>query len=328
MIAGPVEMIDCLNGRYTGTVAGDVREGLSATQKYIPSKYFYDEKGSKLFEEICQLPEYYPTRTELSILKRIAPKLMKGFAHRDLVELGSGANLKIRTLLDAVDDANRATLRYVPVDISQSAVIEASEDLLRQYPGLEVLGVLADFTSQMDVVPRERPKMICFLGSTIGNMETDERSVFLAAIAECMGEKDSLLMGFDMLKSRSTLEAAYNDSRGVTAEFNKNILKVVNEAVDGDFDPDAFEHIAFLNEHRSRIEMHLRAKRDCIVRLRSIGMDVSFSKDETIHTENSRKFAPGEIERMAKGAGLKIREWFSDPDGWFSLVLMEREGQA
>ena len=317
-----VETLNYMDGRYKNDIARDAQQGLTALQKYIPCKYFYDAHGSKLFEYICRLPEYYPTRTELSILREIAPELMGTFAHKDLVELGSGASLKIRVLLNAAGESNRTTLRYIPVDISVSAVIEASKDLLEQYPELQVLGVVADFTCQLDVLPTERPLMFCFLGSTIGNMGGDESMSFLQTVSKNMRLDDRLLVGFDMVKSRETMEAAYNDSKGVTAEFNKNVLNVLNSELKANFDLSHFDHLAFFNEAESRIEMYLRANRDVLVKLESLDMEVEFKKGETIHTENSKKFTKKSIEDMVKPAGLSIQNWYSDPDGWFSLVLM------
>jgi len=322
-----VETLNYLDGEYKNDIGKEIREGLSALQKYIPCKYFYDARGLKLFEEICQLPEYYPTRTEISILRVIAPELMETFADKDIVELGSGANLKIRILLDAVDKSIRATLRYIPVDISESAVIETSRDLLERYPELQVLGIVADFTSQLDVIPTERPLMFCFLGSTIGNMGEDETISFLQSISENMKPDDRLLVGFDMVKTRETVEAAYNDSKGVTAEFNKNILNVLNNELNANFDPSHFDHLAFFSEDYDRIEMHLRANRDISVKLKAIDLETEFKKDETIHTENSRKFTGKSIKDLASRAGLSIQNWYSDPAGWFSLVVMIRDPQ-
>ena len=317
-----VETLNYLDGKYKNDIAREIREGLSASQKYIPCKYFYDTRGSKLFEEICQLPEYYPTRTEISILRDIAPELMRTVAHKDLVELGAGANLKIRILLNAVGKSSRATLRYIPIDISQSAVIGASHGLLERYPELQVLGIIADFTSQLDVIPTERTLMFFFLGSTIGNMEQDEAISFLQSISENMKPDDGLLVGFDMVKTRETVEAAYNDSKEVTAEFNKNILNVLNNELNANFNPSHFDHLAFFNEDCNRIEMHLRANRDISVKLNAIDLETEFKKGETIHTENSRKFTKKSIEDIASRAGLSIQNWYSDPAGWFSLVVM------
>ena len=317
-----VEMLNYLDGQYRSDIAGDIREGLTASQKFIPCKYFYDAHGSKLFEKICRLPEYYPTRTEMSILSGIAPELMKSFVHKDLVEFGPGANWKICILLDAADRSNRATLRYIPVDISESALLKASQDLCKRYPELQVLVVVADFTSQLDVLPAERPAMFCFLGSTIGNFEEDECIEFLQSISKIMKPDDRLIVGFDMVKAREIIEAAYNDSLGITSEFNKNVLNVLNNRLNANFDPFLFDHLAFYNKDYDRIEMHLKAKCDISVNLKSIELEVEIERGETIHTENSRKFTKKSIEDMAGRAGLSIKNWYSDPDAWFSVVLM------
>lgn len=321
-----VETLNYLDhdAKYKNDIAREIREGLTASQKYIPCKYFYDKRGSKLFEEICQLPEYYPTRTEISILKDIAPELMGTFAHKDLVELGSGANLKIRILLGSVDESVRATIRYIPVDISESAVIEASLDLLERYPELQVLGIIADFTSQLDVIPTERPLVLCLLGSTIGNLEQEEAIEFLRSISRSMKLGDILLVGFDMVKARVTMEAAYNDNKGLTAEFNKNILNVLNNELNANFDLSCFDHVAFFNEDHNRIEMYLRVNHDNRVELKSIDLELEFKRGETIHTENSRKFTAESIKNLAARAGFSIENWYSDPVDWFSLVVMMR----
>ena len=315
-------VVNHLDGQYRNMIAGDIIAGLSAGQRYIPSKYFYDAQGSKLFEDICRLPEYYPTRTEMAILKKITPGLMEGFANRDLVELGAGSNWKIRILLEAAGESGRATLRYIPVDISQTAVIEATKGLAEDYPELETFGVVADFTSQLAYLPNHRARMYCFLGGTIGNMGNEESINFLHEIARNMNLGDTLLIGFDMMKPPGILETAYNDSRGITGQFNRNILNVINNELNANFDQSHFDHIAFFNEDSSRIEMHLQVNRDCSVRIDGIDMQVNFDKGETIHTENSHKFTREMIERMAGQSGLSVQNWYSDSRGWFSLVLM------
>jgi len=319
-----LKVLNYLDGKYQHDVAKDVRDGLVASQKHIPCKYFYDARGSKLFEDICSLPEYYLTRMEVSILRDIAPGLMETFAHKDIVELGSGSNWKIRILLDAAGEYNRSTLRYIPVDISHAAVMEAARGLLEIWPRLEVLGIVADFARQLEVIPTERPIMYCFLGSTIGNLSDHESVSFLRTISDSMKTGDSLLIGFDMAKPRKIVEAAYNDSQGITSEFNKNALNVMNCALRADFNPSYFD-LAFFNEEHSRIEMHLKANCDFSVKLKSIGMEVEFKDGETIHTENSTKYTTASIERMASQAGLSIENWYSDHGGWFSIVKMMRD---
>ena len=318
-----IKTINHLDGRYHNDIIRDIHEGMSAPQKYIPSKYFYDARGSKLFEEICRLPEYYLSRTEASILRNNACELMRMSAHKDLVELGSGADWKIRLLLDAIGKDDRATLRYIPMDISESAIIESSECLGKRYPELDVLGVIADFTCQLDTLPSERAKMLCFLGSTIGNLNEQESISLLRSISESMREEDTLLLGFDMLKDKVILEDAYNDSQNITAEFNKNVLKVLNNELDADFELSCFDHLAFFNQTHNRIEMHLIANCDCSVNIESIGMEVEIKRGESIHTENSRKFTRQNIEDMGHQADLSIQNIYTDPRQWFSLAVME-----
>lgn len=315
-----IELLNFLEKNYESSIGEDIRQGLSARKKFIPCKYLYDKRGSQLFEDICRLPEYYPTRTELAILKERAPEIMQSFQRSDLIELGSGSNRKIRILLDAAGRTNRATIRYIPVDISEAAVIDAASGLREEYPELHMLCIVADFTSQMDRIPRDRPHLILFLGSTIGNFSSDERISFLENISENMDESDRLLLGFDMIKSKETMEAAYNDSRGITAKFNKNILRVLNRELEANFNPADFEHITFFNDEQSRIEMHLQAKDELTVQIGSIDMELTLKRGETIHTENSRKFSREDIEQLAYTARLQIQNWYTDIDEWFSLV--------
>jgi L-histidine N-alpha-methyltransferase len=323
-----VRVLNPLDSRYKAGISHDAQVGLTASEKWIPCKYFYDSRGTELFEEICTLPEYYPTRTELSILRTIAPSVMSGFVHGDLVELGSGDTTKIRTLLDASCRHNRCSIRYIPVDISQSAIARACDDLLSLYPGLQVLGIVADFTCQLEAIPIEHPSIVFFLGGTIGNMEPAESMSFLRNMACILGPDDKVMVGFDMAKDQCLLETAYNDSRGVTARFNKNILRVLNSELQADFDETDFDHLAFFNHAESRIEMHLVANRHVQVSIRSIGLEIDMKKGETIHTENSRKFTRENIGEMAAQAGLHVQEWYSDSSKWFSLVLMGRNGVA
>lgn len=315
-----IEIRSHLDSSFRSEIIKDVSTGLNASRKSIPSKYFYDERGSQLFEEICDLPEYYPTRTEMSILKLSAPIIMKSFDRGDIVELGSGANWKIRMLLDAAGPSKLSGLRYIPVDVSETALTEASEELLKIYPELEVLGIVADFTLHMDAVPCDRRKLIFFLGSTIGNFNEKKREEFLKLVAGTMNERDSFLVGFDMLKPEATIEAAYNDTRGVTSEFNKNILRVINRELNADFKPSHFDHVAFFNRDRERIEMHLRANRKTTVNIDDLELELNIDKDETIHTENSCKFSRDGVRHLVKKSGLDIMNWYSDDKGWFSLT--------
>lgn len=300
----------------------DLAAGLTARQKTIPCKYFYDAQGSMLFEAICRLPEYYPTRTEMALLKEVAPGLAGTLNHKDLVELGSGADRKIGILLRAATPDTWATLRYIPVDISASAVMNSSLNLKARFPELTVTGMVTDFTSPLEALPTDRPTMFLFLGSTIGNFDEAESVVFLSNIAAVMKPEDTLLIGFDMVKPLPIIEAAYNDTQGVTSEFNKNILRVVNKELMANFNPAGFDHLAFFNENHSRIEMHLKANQDQTVRIGAMNMALEIKEGETLHTENSRKFTKESIERMASLAGLTIQDWHQDSSQWFSLVSM------
>jgi L-histidine N-alpha-methyltransferase len=302
----------------------DVRDGMTSPQKFIPSKYLYDARGSWLFEKICCVPEYYPTRTEMSILDQRGEDVMGFFddGEGDLVELGSGANWKIRRLLGALDSKQVRRVRYVPVDISEACLEEACEDLLDHYEGLNVLGIVADFTRHMDVIP-DGKKLILFLGSTIGNFTEAESVTLLRNVGENMGPEDRLLLGMDMVKPRKVLEQAYNDSEGFTRRFNLNILSHLNQRLRADFQPEDFEHLAFFNEAESRIEMHLRARRDHTIHIHDLSLEVPFQKGETIHTESSRKYTRGAATECFKQAGLTVDEWYGDPKGWFSLIQLK-----
>jgi L-histidine N-alpha-methyltransferase len=309
-----------LQESYRTSIAKDAFRGFTAAQKFIPSKYFYDFRGSQLFEDICNLPEYYPTRTEISILKHAAPKMMHSFAHGDIVELGSGANRKIRIFLDSAGKVRLPLLRYIPVDVSESALKEASEELRTIYPDLAVLGIIADFTLHMDAIPCDNPRMIMFLGSTIGNFDEKMQKHFLKLVAGSMNPDDRFVVGFDMIKPRETMEAAYNDSRGITSQFNKNVLHVLNRELNADFRLSQFEHVAFFNDEKERVEMHLRARRETVVTINDLELELTIEKDETIHTENSCKFSTSRVEEMVSEAGLTINEWYFDSKKWFSLA--------
>ena len=304
-------------------IARDVRLGLSAKQKYLPSKYFYDARGSILFDRICRLPEYYPTRTELSLLREKATLLVRDFEKGDLVELGSGANWKIRAVLNAMGRERRASSRYVAVDVSESALMNAGLELQRLHPELSVLAVVADFTKDLHCLPDDRPKILFFFGSTIGNLNAEETEIFLDQIRGCLKPGDRFVLGTDLVKSVTVLEAAYNDSQGVTAEFNKNILRVLNRELDANFVLSEFDHHAFFNRQQERIEMHLRANRDTEVEIRKLGATIRFGRGETVLTEICRKFRRRTVERTMRKAGLRIRGWHTDPRGWFALAEIE-----
>ena len=315
-----IEIRNYLHKSFCNVIAKDVLLGFTASQKFIPSKYFYDARGSQLFEEICCLPEYYPTRTEISIIKHAAFQILMSFPRGDIVELGSGGNRKIRIFLEAAGRERLSQFRYIPVDVSEAALREASEELQNLYPEVEIVGIVADFILHMDKIPNNNPRLIMFLGSTIGNFNESLQSNFLRSIARIMKSHDRCVIGFDMIKSRKTLEAAYNDTQGITSEFNKNVLNVINRELNADFKTSHFEHVAFYNDEKERVEMHLRANKDTVVNIHDLEMEVTIAKDETIHTENSCKFSKSRIEKMVTESGLNIIEWYFDSKGWFSLV--------
>jgi L-histidine N-alpha-methyltransferase len=305
-------------------LSNDVLTGLTAEQKCLPSKYFYDERGSMLYKQICKLPEYYLTCTELSIIEEKSEAIMEPFNRGDLVELGSGANWKISKLIDAVNEKVE-NIRYVPVDVSESALIAASEDLLTNYPRLRVLGIVADFTCHLHVViPNDSFKLILFFGSTIGNLSETASDDFLHSVANSMTAEDRFLIGLDMIKPKTILEAAYNDTQGVTSAFNKNVLQVINRELHADFDPSVFEHLAFFNEDKEQVEMHLEANQKTTVEIKDLDLSVELEKGETIHTEICRKFSEENAMKMFSDVGLKVERWFTDSKKWFSLVELVR----
>lgn len=314
------EVVSLISKKYRDDLKKDVLEGMTAPEKFIPSKYFYDAYGSVLFETISSLPEYYLTRTELSILKNSAAFIMENFLEGDVVELGSGANGKVRILLDEAYKSHQADVRYVPIDVSESAIIKISRELLDVYPLLTVFGIVADFTGYIEKIPSARNKLFLFLGSTIGNFSEKEGIDFLKNIARSMKSNDRFLLGIDMVKRKEILELAYNDYRGVTSEFNKNILTVINRELDANFHLDHFKHAAFFNMEKRQIEMYLEANRRTSAEIKALGLSVELKKGEAIRTEISRKFRKEDAEKMIGEAGLRINRWFTDCKGWFSLV--------
>jgi L-histidine N-alpha-methyltransferase len=315
-----------LRERAEKQIAEDVRRGLSARRKTLPSKYFYDARGSRLFEQISGLPEYYQTRIEMSILRDNATILTENFHNGDLVELGSGANWKIRRLLESMGRSRLSQTRYVPVDVSQTALVAASKGLLKLYPELTVMGIVGDFTKHLPQLPCGRMKLILFFGSTIGNLSITESRSFLAEVASTLCPGDRFLLGLDMIKPMEVLNAAYNDSQGVTEQFNKNVLYVINRELGADFNTDDFEHLAFYNPQLERVEMHLRAIRPLLVEIADLELSVSFEAGETVLTEISRKFSRNSAARMVQEAGLSIARWHSDPNEWFSIAEIVSPG--
>ncbi len=306
------------------TLEDDVRCGLTTTPKSLPPKYFYDRAGSLLFERITELPEYYPTRTEAALLGNIAPTLVRQFFHGDIVEIGAGSSGKTRTVLDALN-GNRRQIRYVPFDVDRLTLETSAARLLREYPGLSVHAVVGDFERHLGLVPPATgPRLVLFLGSTIGNLDPPDRQRFLAGVRGLLrGADDRFLLGIDLVKDVKVLEAAYDDAAGVTREFNRNILRVVNRAVDGNFHPEAFRHVAFYNDAASRIEMHLVADSAQEVRLGRLDLAIPFPAGEDIWTESSYKFTLAGVDTMLREAGLGLVEWHVDPANYFALALAQ-----
>lgn len=311
-----------LDANAAATMARDVRAGLCAYPKELLPKYFYDERGSGLFEQITELPEYYPTRAERQILdQRSAEILDTAGCPETLVELGSGAATKTRHLLSAMRDCGRLDT-YVPVDISEEITQRTAAELVEEYPGLNVRGLVCDFEQHLERAPGgPGTRMIAFLGGTIGNLYPRGRHAFLERIAALLGPGDHLLLGTDLIKDPARLEAAYNDSAGVTAEFNKNVLRVLNHQLGADFDLDAFEHVARYDEEAERMDIRLRSLADQEVRLDELDLDVHFAEDEEMRTEISTKFTRERVESAYAGAGLELRGWFTDPAGDYALSL-------
>ena len=307
------------NGPLAG-MADDVREGLSCPFKELPPKYFYDERGSRLFEAITELPEYYPTRAERAILRRHGAEIVRAAGARTLIELGSGSAAKTRCLLDAMRDAGTLET-YVPVDISEEITRRTAESLVEEYAGLRVHGVICDYETHLERIPREEGAVIAFLGGTIGNFRPAPRRSFLARIATLMYPGDRFLLGTDLVKDRPRLEAAYDDSAGVTAEFNKNVLNVLNREFDADFDPNGFEHVAFFDEDNCWIDIRLRSRLEQFIDLRALDMRVHFARNEEMRTEISTKFTPERLEEIYADAGLEMTDLWTDPDGLFALSL-------
>lgn len=299
---------------------------LTKSQKSISSMFFYDAKGSHLFEQITTLPEYYLTRTEIGLLQQIAEIIKDQCHHVDLIEFGSGDCKKISILLDALSEESLHTIRYIPFDVSRGAVQKSSEILRQRYPDLHIHGIVADFTTQLDVIKKDTRKIICFLGSTIGNFKPKQATTFLQDVQRIMNPDDRVLIGFDRVKQKAIIESAYNDSQMLTERFNKNILNVVNKLIDTDFDPELFDHIAFYNHELSRIEMHLKARKNLTVSCPGLSSPLIIKKNETIHTENSYKFSDEDIHTLAQDSGLMIESIISDENQWFSLVLFSKNG--
>ncbi|MEY9946054.1 L-histidine N(alpha)-methyltransferase [Kitasatospora sp. GAS1066B] len=308
---------------FAQALRADVRHGLTAPAKWLPPKWFYDKRGSELFEDITKLPEYYPTRAERAILTERATEIAQATKARTLVELGSGSSEKTRLLLDALRDLGTLDT-YVPVDVSESALREAGAALAADYPELAIHGVVSDFTASL-ALPRAvgAPRLVAFLGGTLGNLLPAERSRFLAALRAELAPGDALLLGTDLVKDPAVLVAAYDDAAGVTAEFNKNVLNVLDRELDASFDPAAFEHVALWDAEQEWIEMRLRSRFAQQVAIPALGMTVEFAEGEQLRTEISAKFRRDRVSSELAAASFALRHWWTDPEGRFGLSLAE-----
>ncbi|MFQ5847319.1 MAG: L-histidine N(alpha)-methyltransferase [Candidatus Methylomirabilales bacterium] len=307
-------------GNPFARLAEDVRCGLTKTPKELPPKYFYDARGAALFEQICELPEYYPTRTERAVLTEIADDVIASCRPTTLVEFGSGSSRKTRILLNAM--ARAALLDcYVPVDVSEDLLRETAHALGEVYPGLRVHGLIGDFEQPVEILQGGGPRLVIFLGGTIGNLTPDEATGFLRNVVRQLAPEDRFLLGTDLVKDVGLLEGAYNDAAGVTAAFNRNILSVINRHLEADFAPDRFDHLAFYNRDESRIEMHLVARESHHVAIDAIDLAVHFVRGESIRTEISCKYTRAMVEAMLREAGLNLLRWDTDTDHLFALSL-------
>ncbi|MFC0033017.1 L-histidine N(alpha)-methyltransferase [Micromonospora chaiyaphumensis] len=296
----------------------DVRVGLAATPKWLPPKWFYDARGSELFEEITRLPEYYPTRAERAVLAAHADEIAALTGAKTLIELGSGSSEKTRLLLDAFTRHGDLG-SFVPLDVSVSALRGSTAEIAAAYPGLRVRGIVGDFTRHLDRLPTGGRRLVLFLGGTIGNLLPVERAEFLTAMRAALEAGDWLLVGTDLVKDPAVLVPAYDDAAGVTAEFNRNVLRVINRELGADFDPAAFRHVAVWDPEHEWIEMRLRAERP--VRVRVLNLDVRFAAGEDLRTEVSAKFRPEGIGRELAAAGFARQAFWTDPDGLFGVSL-------
>ena len=303
------------------TLAEDARRGLTATPKSLPPKYFYDARGSELFELITRLPEYYPTRAEIRILQGNGAAIVASAGFPDtLVELGSGSSVKTRLLLDNLR-ATGQLRRYVPVDVSPTAVGQAIISLGVAYPDMVLSGIIADFETHLDRLAGDGRRLVAFLGSTIGNLTPPQRHQFYTSLRAVVDSDDAFLLGTDLVKDEQRLVAAYDDAAGVTAEFNRNVLRVLNRELSADFDPEQFRHVALWNAEAEWIEMRLRAERAMVVTVADLDLSLTFERGEEILTEISAKFRRPTVAAELAGAGFELAHWWTDPAGDFALSL-------
>lgn len=301
-------------------LADDVRAGLTATPKVLPPKYFYDARGSELFDEITRLPEYYPTRTERAILEAHAAEIATAGGAETLLELGSGTSEKTRILLHALRDAGTLR-RFVPFDVDPVVLDDAARAVSAELPGVAVEPEVGDFERHLGDLPRHPRTMVAFLGSTIGNLDPAQRADFLRDVRGLIGDDGCLLLGTDLVKDPARLVSAYDDSQGLTAAFNKNVLAVIRRTLDADVDPDAFRHVALWDAEHEWVEMRLESLHDQVVHLRALDLEVRFAAGEQVRTEISAKFRRDVVAAELAAAGLELTHWLTDPAGDFALSL-------
>ena len=319
-MTAPIVDIFLTHDHAERSLRADALRGLTSTPKWLPPKWFYDKRGSDLFEEITRLREYYPTRAERSILAAHAGDIARRTGAHTLVELGSGSSDKTRLLLDALRD--EGTLReFVPLDVSETALRDAVAALHADYPILAIHGVVGDFTEHLGRIPGQTPRMVAFLGGTIGNFFPDERATFLGELRDTLAPDEWLLLGTDLVKDPDVLVPAYDDAAGVTAEFNRNVLAVLNRELGGDFDIQNYEHVAIWDAQNEWIEMRLRSTTSAKVTLTDLNLDIVLETGEEIRTEISTKFHRESIERELVIAGFSLDSWWTDPEGRFALSL-------
>jgi L-histidine N-alpha-methyltransferase len=324
LLSGDIEVHSYLAAIDERALADDVLDGLTRPLKELPPKHFYDARGAELFDRITELPEYYPTRAERAILEARAAEIVERTRAAEIVELGSGTATKTRILLDAMQAAGTLR-RYVPLDVTEQMILETAAALVEEYPGLLVHGIVGDFERHLHHLPPALgPRIFAFLGGTIGNFTPGSRRRFLRGLAKAMGPDDHLLLGTDLVKDPATIEAAYDDSQGVTAEFNRNVLHVINRELDADFDVEAFEHVAFFDREREWIEMRLRAASRQRVHVGALGIDVDFAPREELRTEISAKFTRERLQGDLAAAGLELESVFEDPERLFAVSLSRR----
>jgi len=304
------------------SLRADVRAGLTATPKWLPPKWFYDARGSELFEDITRLPEYYPTRAEREVLVERAGDIARVTRAKTLIELGSGSSEKTRLLLDALR-AHGSLGAFVPLDVSDTALREAMAGIVAEYPALDVHGIVGDFTRHLKHLPTGATRLVAFLGGTIGNLLPAERAEFLAALRAALEPGDWLLLGTDLVKDPGVLVAAYDDAAGVTAEFNRNVLRVLNRELGADFEVDAFDHVALWDAGQAWIEMRLRARKPMRVHVPALDLTVDFAAGEELRTEISAKFRREGVDKELSAAGFAPRHWWTDPQGRFAESLAE-----